>query len=384
MATKRRKKKAGEDLAPVPERYSGDNVRASWPFATHTMRANLAHCSPDGKDALISAFLWCIDAEHPVHREAFSRRVGYSPNTIYKIYAGKYTHPTSGKRLDVPQDLVTSVKAFLALERERFLGGKNEFVLTPTAKRIFNACNLARESRTPVFVSGPSHIGKTMALTQYAQDNNHGRTTYCRMKAASGLGGMVRRMCSRLGVSPQSNTAQLTDYLKNAITVDMVLLLDEVHLLWYTYRRQSFFGCMEVIREILDETGCGMVLSGTLLMIEKVREGEHQEMEQILRRGVHRVRLANMPTKGDLSAIFERWKLDFPERKSIVDVAGTHEKPYEIVRSLAKRSGLKAITERLRYGRKLAAKRKQRLSWAHVIEAHLIIESEAEPEADWS
>jgi hypothetical protein len=41
-------------------------VRASWNFSLDKLRTNIAHCSPEGKEALVSAFLWCIDSRHPV------------------------------------------------------------------------------------------------------------------------------------------------------------------------------------------------------------------------------------------------------------------------------------------------------------------------------
>lgn len=374
----------GAAIETIPETYAGDNTRASWPFSLHQIRANITHCSPEGKEALVSAFLWCNDAKHPIVKSEFCRRVGYSENVIYKLLSGKYVHPESHRQLDVPKDLVVAIHNFLRLEKERFLGGKNEFVSTPTARKIFTACELARESQTPVFLFGRSHIGKTWALERYASENNHGRTVYVRMKAASGLGGMVRRICESVGVSPKSCTANLVEYAKSAITSDMLLILDELHLLMYTYRRASFFGCLEVIREIYDETNCGMVLCGTKLLMERIGEGKRGEMEQLLRRGVHRVSLPDSPTKADVSAILEHWHLDFPKANLSIDVQGVKDKPYDVLRFLAKEGGLKAITERLRYGRKLAAKEGRRLSWYQFLEAHLTIETESTAKDDWT
>lgn len=373
---------AAGEAARTPEQYTGDTVRASWPFSLHTIRSNMGHCSPDGREVLISAFLWCTDAKHPVHRDEFCRRVGYSPNTIYKILSGKYRGP-DGEQLDIPSDLTTATRQFLDLERERALGGGNEFVFTPTAKRIFTHCDLARESRTPVFIFGRSHIGKTMALEAYTLRNNHGRTVYCRMKAASGLGGMVRRICGSLGVSPNSNTSDLVDRIKNALTPDMVLILDELHLLMYTYRLQSFFACMEVIREIYDEVRCGMVLCGTTLLLDKIRQGARGELEQLMRRSVHRLPLPDMPTRADVSAILKRWDLELPAAADEVTVRRVTERPLAILRQLSKDEGLLAITERLRYARKLAAKRSETLAWGHFVEAHLMITGGAQAETDW-
>ncbi|MFH0878578.1 MAG: AAA family ATPase [Lentisphaerota bacterium] len=367
----------------VSEQYTGNNARASWPFSLHAIRANMTHNSPEGREAMVSAFLWCTDEKHPIDKSEFARLVGYSENVLYKLYTGKYLHPTTKTKMDVPPDLIHAIKKFLELERERFLGGKNEFVVTPTAKKIFMACDLARESKTPVFLWGPSHIGKTWALEYYQADNNHGRTVYARMKAASGLGGMVKRISGKLGVSPNGNTSDLIDRIKNSLTPNMLLIIDELHLLMYTYRKESFFGCLEVIREIHDEVGCGMVLCGTQLLLEKINEGKHREMEQLLRRGVHRIPLPTMPTKADLAAIFKHSGLDFPDRKDVVTIQKIVEKPYDVVRQLARDEGLKAITERMRYGRKLAQRENHKFTWDHFIAAHLAIATEISAEEEW-
>ena len=370
----------GAETATLGAEYQGDTPRASWRFSLHQIRVAISHCSPEGRETLVSAFLWCTDAKHLVRIEDFAKRVGYSQNTIYKLMTGKYIHATSGERLDVPSDLVKSIHAFLELERERFMGGKTEFVKTPTAGRIWHGCNIARESRSPVFIWGVPQIGKTTALERYAQDNNHGRTVYVRMKAASGLGGMVRRIAENVGVSPKSNTANLTDYIKGALTQDMVLILDEVHLLAYTYRKASFFGCMEVIREIFDETHCGLVLCGTILLKDELTA---RELEQLLKRGVHRIALPDAPTRADVAAILEEAGLEFPDKGVSVTVKGATEHPYAVIRQLAKKEGLKAITERLRYGRKLASKGKAQLAWVHVMEAHLTIAAESNTADGW-
>jgi len=381
MPATRRSNKPADNV--VPEVYSGDTIRSSWPFSTHQIRANIAHCSPATKEALVSAFLWCTDDKHPIHKSEFARRIGHAENTVYKWYAGKYRN-AEGQQLDVPAKTVDKINDFLALERERAAGSRNEFVQTPTARKIWLACDLARESQTPVFVIGRSHVGKTIALQNYAAQHNHGRTVYCRMKAASGLGGMVRRIAQSVGVSPNSSTANLVDYIKHALTKDMVLILDEIHLLQYTYRISSFFACLEVVREIYDEVKCGMVLCGTQLLLDKINAGAKGELEQLMRRGVHRVQLPAMPTKADITAVLKRWDLDFPRRDMHAVVQGVDEQPYAVLRQLARHDGFLSITERLRYARKIAGKRSEHLNWLHFIEAHLTIVQQAQPEEDWS
>jgi len=371
------------ELEEIAETAVGDSTRASWPWSSDQVNANMAHCSEEGREVMRACFLWSVDAKHPVSRAEFARKVGYSANLIYRIMSGKYVHPETGRQLDVPEKLVEAARKFLDLERERYLGGRNEFVLTPTARRMWLGCDLARESQTPVFVIGPSHIGKTWALEHYTHGNNHGRTVYIRMKAASGLGGMVRRIAERVGVSPNANTADLVERIKNAITPNMLIIIDEVHLLQYTYRLSSFFACMEVLREIYDETQCGMVLCGTELLLPKLREGKNGEMEQMLRRGVHRIILPKQPTWADIRAIAAHWGLQMPGKAEEVALQGVVEKPYEVLRQLAQAQGLKAITERLRYGRKLAVRANRKLSWRDFVEAHLTIASQCGGGEGW-
>lgn len=375
--------KNNNEQTPRNPAIVGDNTRASWQISLDALRANIAKCNHEGKELLISSFLWCIDERHPVHRKDFARGIGYSDNVIYKLITGTYRNPNSGEQLDIPAKMINAMREFLRLERARYETGSVEFVMTPTAKSIHDACDLARESQTPVFLTGPSHIGKTWALEHYTQANNHGRTVYIRMLAASGLGGMVRRIATKVGVSDKSNTASLISRIKRAISPNMLLILDELHLLSYTYRKESFFASLEVIREIHDETKCGMVLCGTKLLLDKTDGHAHAELEQILNRGVHRRVLPKMPTKPDLTAILAAWQLQWPSRELSIHYSGIDEQPYEILRQESKRFGLKAITERLRYARKLASKRDEKLDWKHFVEAHLRIAAQAVETPEW-
>ncbi len=363
-----------------PQPNAGSTVRASWNFSIDDVRQNIAQYPADAKDVLISAFLWCIDPRHPMAKPDFARRVGASDNLLYKLYTGKYRSPDNEQLAPAPE-LIKAIQHFLTLEKERFESGENQFVVTPTAKKLFTAAELARESQSIVFVWGPSHIGKTWALEYHTAANNHGRTIYSRLEAASGLGGMVRRIATDIGISDNSNTAALVGRIKNGLTPETLLILDECHLLSYTYRKGSFHNCMEVIREIHDKTKCGLLLCFTLL--DDVRAASQKELQQLWRRGVHKVPLPLMPTKADLAAILQHNGIAFPASADQVTVGGQTEKPYEVLRQLAKTEGLKAITERLRYGRKLAHKAGEKLDWNHVINAHLRIAKQAEQEGEW-
>lgn len=379
---------ADAELAVTVRENPSDTVRASWNFSRDTIRTSTAHYKEDAQELLLNLFGWCVDPQHPIRREDAARRLGCSPNLLYQLMTGVYRNPDKSLRAPSPEFL-RSIKDFLAIEAKRYALGETEFVMTPTSKKIETAFDLARESQSIVFIWGPSHIGKTWAAVRhYAPTNNHGKTIYCRMKAASGLGGMVRAMADAAGISDRSNTAALIQRLKRASSPNTLWILDEVHLLAHTYRKGSFHNCMEVIREIYDETECGIALLFTLL--DDVRAASQKELQQLWRRGVHKVPLPLMPTKGDLAAILKHHGLGFPAKGMQVSVRAQSGKlatdePYEILRQLARSEGLKCITERIRYARKLAGKDgARRISWEHFVDAHLRIQSNAKQEEEWT
>jgi DNA transposition AAA+ family ATPase len=374
------------DHPPEKTTVVSDTIRTSWNFSLDKIRGDIARYPVEAQETLIALFRWCIDDRHPMRRRDAAARIGCSENLLYQLLTGGYRNPDKSPR-DPSQELIKRIREFLALEQKRYEAGQTEFVITPTAKTIFTACDLARESQSPVILWGPSHIGKTWAFRYNQQHNNHGRTFLAELEAASGLGGMVRRIADSCGISDKSNTAMLIERIKRALTPNTLLIIDEVHLLKHTYRLNSFFACIEVIRRIYDHCQCGMVLSWTNL--ENLRSASQGELVQLWRRGVHKIALPVMPTKGDIAALLQHHRLEFPARDLSVTLSAgktqVTESPYEILRSLAKREGLKAITERLRYGRKLALKSgKNRLTWDHFVDAHLRIEKQSIQEGEWS
>lgn len=397
-----------------PPENPSDTIRASWNFSADKIRQATAHYTPEEQDALIALFLWCIDEAHPMRRDECARRIKCSGNLLYQLLTGIYRKPDKidretrkiierGELLRPSAELIKSIRDFLSIEAQRFLSGANEFVSTPTAKKVFTACDLARESQSPVILWSTSHIGKTWALQHYQQTNNHGKTYFCELEAASGLGGMVRQIAKSVGVTADENTAGLIERIKKALTPNTVLILDEVHLLKHTYRLNSFFACIEVIRRIYDKTKCGMVLSWTNL--DNLANASQGELIQIWRRGVHKIALPSMPTKADLGTIFhhngfhggpvttegknpkpiENTVFPAPDLKVVVKSGRTEitETPYEIIRQLAKNSGLKSITERIRYARKLAKNNSDKVSWTWFAHAHVLIEKQSIAEGEW-
>lgn len=362
---------------------AGNNVRASWNFSADALAANTAHYNAEARELLRWCFSFCIDPRHSMRREEFAKRVGYSDNVIWKIYTGSYKHPQSGELLDVPAKLVNAMRQFRKVERERAELGAKGFVRTPSVLAMWDHCDLAREMQMPLMIVGGSQIGKTVALVQYALRNNHGSTPYVRLAASSGMHGMIRAIAEAVGVSPKSEAKRLVQRIINAISPNTLLILDEVHLLAYTYRKESFFACLEVIREIYDATQCGMILCMTNIGYGKIEAERKNALEQLCKRGPVPLKLGQAPTVDDVRAIVCDWRLEWPGPRTVVEAAGVKEHPLALLRQLAREEGLTAIMARLYWARKLATRASEDLTWEHVIEAHYTIIARNTPPQPW-
>jgi DNA transposition AAA+ family ATPase len=373
----------------ITEADIGNNVRASWNVSLDELQKNISHSSEEAQELFTWCFLWCIDEAHAMRLEEFALQVHSDKTTIQRIIRGSYFHPETKVRMPIGEKLVKAMKKFRELEQERMRQARKGFVMTPTARRIWTACDLARESRSPVFLIGPSHIGKTWSLVEYKETHNHGHTVYVRLNAASGLMGMIRAIAASLGISDKAATPALIGRIKTVLKKrpNILLIFDEVHQLMYTYRKQSFFACLEVLREIYDETGVGFVLCGTELLFKNIKDNR-SDLEQLLRRGVHRVVLPDQPTRGDVEAIVQNLGMQMPGKNETLTVkingVDILETPFAILKQIGKEEGLKAITERLRYAGKFARKEEKKLGWQHFVRAHLTIKENASTEDDWN
>lgn len=362
---------------------------SGWTMTESDLSTHLGHLEPEDQALGVWCYRWCNDPAHPIPMAEFARQLGVAENTTYKVFAGKYTEADNKTLRRPPGKLLAAMREFKDMEERRFKLGSVKFCMTPTAETVFTACEFARESRTPVFVYGASHIGKTMAFKEYQLRKTDTLTYYVRMRAASGVVGMVKLLAKAFGVSTKLTKDKMVDEIIAKLTPNTVIILDECHLLTNTYRRESFFNCFETIRDIWDSIECGIVLVFTNIGKEKVEQEKRGELEQLFRRGIHRFSLGEQPTRKDLSMIVRSWGLEMPKRGDECEVTANDgevhkRRPYDVLRDLSRAEGLKSITERLRYSRKLAAMVNAEVSWRHFLTAHFAIEQHGIAPANWN
>lgn len=355
--------KAGKanQAAPI-ETNEGINAKQTWLISGDTVTQNLSRYSERPRAALNWLYHFCV--ENGIHRDDVARELRVSGNTLYKLYTLKHRHPQTKELLPPSEKLVRSIEKKQQLEMKRAAFGKTEFVMTPSARKIFDVCDLCQASNSIGFVWGKSHIGKTWAIEEYRRIHNHGLTKLVRVPTGSGKHELIKLFAAACAISTKSCYDKLKERVIRSITADNLILIDEFHLLAFTYQTQSKHACVELVREIHDRTKCGMVICGTHIFRNDIEIGKDRDLlEQLSRRGVFKLELGDEPTRGDLAAICKSWDLEYPKGELA-----------ERFRSLSQQHGLKAVTEAMRLGNRLATKSDQSNSWDFIVKALDLLE----------
>jgi DNA transposition AAA+ family ATPase len=349
-----------------------------WKLTAEELQQRIDHCPPNQKALLAWAWQHALDRNLP--QTAFCEASGINPSTLSKFLCGTYVDPRRPDlAYDLPEHIVqalSSYQAALAAAAPTTVG----FVSTDTSRKIFFNCELARESRSPVFLMGASHIGKTTALCKY-RDANPTDTTLVTVTSGMGAKGLAVAICEEMGISASGSLSLLTRRLGRALSRGRLLILDDFHVLTLSSTPRTFLAAMEFLRALYDADNCGMLFSTTDLDYNRILKDHKNTLHQLLRRGVHRPHLGDAPLQKDVRSIIEAHGLRWPNKSLLV----LDQCPWKIIAALAQNSGLKGVTERLRYALKLAARAATPVTWAHYCQADSAVASNATaPQNDWA
>jgi hypothetical protein len=208
-------------------------------------------------------------------RQRLVQELGYDWSVIIKLWDGKYPG-------DVPAVLasITRMKA----RADRVKG--TEFIATQVTRRIWAACDRARDYGDIVHISGGTGRGKTLTLREWQSCNNHGRAIYldlpvpCRQRTVVDL--LAAALGNRGKTWRKGHEAQAA--VEAGLSKENVLILDEAGRLLPGGRGKDF-SAAEYLRRLHDVIGCGLVLSSTNLFRGEMQRGAyHAYLEQLLGR----------------------------------------------------------------------------------------------------
>ena len=352
----------GQDPDKNHERSIVQN--GSLPSADHVkQRLIAAQAEPEH----ISTVLWLLEYgrsnKHTL--SSLARDIGRDNSSISRVLNGKYNLVDGVTKLT---EFVEHVDHFRRIQTERMTFGKTPLVETQVIKDVASLCDLARVSATMAFLFGPNQSGKTTALKRYTELNNHGRTIYVRMPVGGSARMFMLALMRACGISERNAYDQMRDRAHRFFDPQTLLIVDEVH---QTMNGRSLKTVsIELIREIHDLCGCGVVLCGTDVLPDMMADPRFKKfLGQIDNRGVLRRRIPSKPSSADVRAICNAY--GFPP-------ADGDEK--DLVKRIAAESGIGRLTKYLIFARQLANNRKAALSWEHFLQSHATFEKWAKGE----
>lgn len=326
-----------------------------WRIAGDTMTRATAKYKPEIRESL--RWFYEICGVENISMNQASKIVNLSSSTISKIYSGTY----EGN----PATLADAINSYRRIWNERQSVVTTGFTKTTISEKIFQICNLSLKYKSIGLIIGPSQVGKTTALLEYARLNNHGRTKFVRIPVSCGLHLLLKSIAKACRISPDASVLDLRARVKNALDENTLIIFDEVHQAFSTINKPTRMKIIEMIRELHDVTKCGMVLCATPIFEQEMSDGNLKElMEQLNRRCIYRIRIKDavkMPDR-DVLALAAPFGL-----KDIDDDS------MEVVRTVLQFSGVGMFVRFLQAGKELAKNKKQPFAWRHFIETHDIV-----------
>lgn len=180
--------------------------------------------------------------------------VEYSGATVSRLFAGKYE--------GAMDKVVAQIDTYLELEAERAKMKSDRFVENSIWEMVSSLCEFAIKRNAIVRLVGPSQIGKTYCLKEYMRRSNK-QVCYVRIPAAPSMKLVVSAFAQAVGVNSSLRVDDVRQRVAKAIGRNTLLIIDELHELVMSAGKGTAMKCVEWIREIWDNSGCGMVLCGT-------------------------------------------------------------------------------------------------------------------------
>ena len=237
-------------FAAIPSQ--GMNRSADQVRATCRVYVEAGRISEDGLESILRLFNHGKAKGYSFDQTA--ALVDYSGATLSRLFAGKYEGA-----LD---KVVQQIDSYLELEREREKMKSDRFIENSIWTKINNLCNFAITRNAMVRLVGPSQIGKTYCLKEYMRRSNK-QVCYVRIPAAPTMKLVVEAFARAVGVNSSIRVDDARQRVAKAVGRNTLLIIDELHELVMSAGKGTAMKCIEWIREIWDNSGCGMVLCGT-------------------------------------------------------------------------------------------------------------------------
>ncbi len=228
--------------------------------------------------------------------------LGVSTTTVSRVFRGIY----EGDVAAIADKAALAVR--LWTERSGKRGG---FIETSIARKVFTACDFALTRQTPIILTGLSQMGKTTAIHEYARRSD-ATVRILRIPASTSLIGVLAELADTLGIPSSLNILDRRRRILNTLNDRTLLIVDELHELVVSATRTQARRVCEVLRELYDRTGCGLVLCGTDTLETDLLYGPDAGLlDQIVQRSVV-MRLPRRLPSEDIAKVTASYGLTTP------------------------------------------------------------------------
>ena len=239
------------DLMPATP-SQGMNRSADQVRATCRAYVDAGRITDEGLESIIKLFN--LGKQRGYSFDQTGALVEYSGATLSRLFAGKYEGA-----LD---KVVSQINSYLELEAERAKMKSDRFIENSIWTKVNSLCNFAITRNAIVRLVGPSQIGKTHCLKEYMRRSNK-QVCYARIPAAPTMKLAVAAFADAVGVGSSLRVDEARQRVAKAVGRNTLLIVDELHELVMSGGKGTAMKVVEWIREIWDNSGCGMVLCGT-------------------------------------------------------------------------------------------------------------------------
>jgi len=181
---------------------------------------------------------------------------------------------------DTPKYIKRMAERLAAAREEEGSVRQVPFVVTSVAEKVFTFCDRCRALHKMGFIRTRSGVGKTMALTAYADDR---LVTTIKITAFKNYTSrcLLADLARRYGLADDGAEASMfRPVVSNLRTTRPLIIIDEA----------DFLGAArDTLRHIHDQAEVGVVIAGTAAFLEKLQRRPASTDGQFLRRLVYRL-----------------------------------------------------------------------------------------------
>lgn len=182
---------------------------------------------------------------------------GYSADSIRAALTGRRTEQGSSL-----EPICESIRAFRRRQEETAANRTTAFIETRVSRRIWGVCERSRRKRRMAFIFGPTQVGKTAILDEYARVHNHGSTVFVRMPTRGALNQFCGELAAALRLPGKMREHEARRRIMDSFDENTLLVVDEAHQCLLG-RSDTGGLTLEFLRELHDRRHCGVVICGT-------------------------------------------------------------------------------------------------------------------------